>query len=201
MLQISREIGNEEYQAINLVQLSICYMLKEDYQTALARSQEAEQLFRRLGIEGRIAETLHNQGLIFKCLTAPPKPLSASARAWKSSAASGTNPARQTTWRTGQAAERRRANARAIAAFNEALEIHQRLGSPKMGIALEHLGIVHEMQGEHVAALEKYEQARHIYQQAWPAGLPIIEKSIARVREKMARSNHGSDSRVVACAL
>ena len=49
----------------------------------------------------------------------------------------------------------------AIAAFNECLEIYQRLGDPKMGIP-GILGIVHEMQGEYPAALEKYQQARHI---------------------------------------
>ena len=75
----------------------------------------------------------------------------------------------------------------AIAAFNETLEIHQRQGNPKMGLVLEFLGAVHERQGEYAAAMEKYEQARLIYQQAIPTSLPIIEKHIARVQGKMGK--------------
>jgi len=73
----------------------------------------------------------------------------------------------------------------AIAAFTEALGIFQRQGSSKMGISLSMLGEIHERQGEYAAALEKYQQARLIYQQAMPTNLPIIERKIARVREKM----------------
>ena len=48
----------------------------------------------------------------------------------------------------------------AIEAFNECVEIYQRLGNPaKLGIGLEFLGIVHERQGQLAAALEKYQQA------------------------------------------
>lgn len=56
-----------------------------------------------------------------------------------------------------------------------------------MGIALEALGVIHEDQGEYAAALEKYQQAKQIYQQAYPAGLPIIEQHIARVRGKLVQ--------------
>ena len=66
------------------------------------------------------------------------------------------------------------------------LEIDQRLGDPKVGIDLEMLGTVHERQGEYMAALEKYEQAKLIYQKAIPTSLPIIEAHIVRVRGKLA---------------
>ena len=72
-----------------------------------------------------------------------------------------------------------------IAAFHETLEIFQQQGSPKMGISLECLGNVHERQGEYATALEKYQQAQYIYQQAMPTNLPIIESKIDRMREKM----------------
>ena len=58
------EIGDEEGQAISLHQLSMLYRLKEDYAAALARSQEAETLNRKLGREVGVARTLHEQGLI-----------------------------------------------------------------------------------------------------------------------------------------
>ena len=44
---------------------SMLYRLKEDFPAALARSQEAEALFRKLGIEAHVAATLHEQGLIY----------------------------------------------------------------------------------------------------------------------------------------
>ena len=75
----------------------------------------------------------------------------------------------------------------AIAAFNEALEIDQREGNPKMGITLALLGTVHEKQGEYPAALEKYEQALHICRQALPTYVPEAERDIARVRGKMGK--------------
>ena len=100
--------GNEEGQAISLHQLSMLYRLTEDYATALARSQEAEALARKLGIEAHVAATLHEQGLIYNRMAraaAPAaaaatasKPSPASSRAWRSSAASATRPARPTRW-------------------------------------------------------------------------------------------------------
>jgi hypothetical protein len=73
----------------------------------------------------------------------------------------------------------------AITAFEEALRISQALDDPKTSIILEHLGTVHELQGENAAALEKYEQAKAIYQRVLPMNLPIIDRLIARVRGKM----------------
>jgi hypothetical protein len=54
-----------------------------------------------------------------------------------------------------------------------------------MGISVESLGAIHEMQGEYAAALEKYEEAKKIFQRMYPDGLPMIEQDIARVRGKM----------------
>jgi hypothetical protein len=66
------------------------------------------------------------------------------------------------------------------------LEIHRRHGDPKMGIDLEMLGTVHERQGEYAAALEKYQQALHIFQQVGMIDyVRQAEQSIARVREKL----------------
>ena len=48
---MKRELSDEEGQAISLYQLSMLYMLKEDYAAALARSQEAEAINRKLGQE------------------------------------------------------------------------------------------------------------------------------------------------------
>ena len=81
-LQIEREIGNEEGQAISLHQLSMLYEMKEDYDTALAYSQQAEALARKLGNDDLSRCQLHEQGLIFTALpTAHKTPSSASARA------------------------------------------------------------------------------------------------------------------------
>ncbi|MFQ5611474.1 MAG: tetratricopeptide repeat protein [Anaerolineae bacterium] len=75
----------------------------------------------------------------------------------------------------------------AIAAFNEALEIDQRLGRPaQVGIDLEFLGSVHERQGHNAAALEKYRQALALFKQyAPPQYVADTERNIARVRGKM----------------
>ena len=97
-LKIEREIGNEEGQAISLHQLSMLYQIREDYDTALQHSREAGVLARKLGNDHFLAATLHEQGVILTDLNRPPRPSSASARAWKSRAASGTSPARRTAW-------------------------------------------------------------------------------------------------------
>ncbi len=57
--------GNEEGQAISLHQLAMLYRMKEDYETALARSQAAEALARKADIQAHVAATLHEQGLIY----------------------------------------------------------------------------------------------------------------------------------------
>jgi tetratricopeptide (TPR) repeat protein len=80
----------------------------------------------------------------------------------------------------------------AIAAFTECVEIHQRLDDPKLGIDLEMLGTVHEIQGEHAAALEKYEQALSIFQQVGMAPeVKLAQQDIARVRAAQARGKMG----------
>ncbi|MGD9099367.1 MAG: tetratricopeptide repeat protein, partial [Anaerolineae bacterium] len=185
-LQIRREIEDEEGQAISLHQVSMLYRMKEDYPTALARSREAEEPARKVGNQALFAATLHEQGIIFYLMDRPDDAFERFRESLEikrrigdeSGAADSLGELGKLLGSAGQMRE-------AIAAFSEALEIYQRLGSPKMGIALEMLGFVHEQQGEYAAALEKYRQARVIYQQAIPANLPIIERLIARVQEKM----------------
>jgi tetratricopeptide (TPR) repeat protein len=187
-LQIKRERGDEEGQAISLHQLSVLHMLKEDYQTALTHSQEAEKLNRKLDRQVGIALNLHQQGLIFnqtdrrgEALERFSQSLEISRRRIRdeSGAADSLGELGKLLMDAGQLRE-------AIAAFSECLEIHQRHNDPKMGIDLSMLGEIHEQQGEYPAALEKYQQARHIFQQVGMANeVRIAQQYIARVRGKM----------------
>jgi len=186
-LQIKCEIGNEEGQAISLHQLSILYRHKEDYETALARSREAEELARKLDNDHFLAKTFQAQGIIFNQMDRSGE---ASERFRKSleilrhigdesGAADSLGELGKLLQDTGQMRK-------AIAAFKECLEIHRRHGDPKMGIDLEMLGTIHERQGEHAAALEKYQQALRIFQQVGMANeARITQQDIARVREKL----------------
>jgi len=186
-LQIKREIGNEEGQAISLHQLSILYIFKEDYQTALARSREAEDLARKVGNEAHVAATLHEQGLIFS-LTGRPDEAFARFResleiVRRVGDESGTADSLAELGKLLMAAGQMR---EAIEVFNEALEIYRRLGSPKIAVDLTMLGNIHENQGEYAAALEKYQQALAIDEQyGSPRDVEIDHRDIARVREKM----------------
>ena len=172
-------IGDEEGQAISLHQLSMLYRLKEDYAAALARSQEAEKLNRKLGIEALVAATLHEQGLIYNRhgprrgdrrrgrdpprggrRTLPGEP--------------GDQPAHRGRGRRGRLAGRAGQAAawmpgrcgRRLRRSPKRWRSHQRLGNPaKVGIGLEFLGSVHERQGQYAAALEKYQQALELFAQ------------------------------------
>ena len=62
---LEKERGNEEGQAISLHQLAMLYRMKEAYETALARSQAAEALNRKLKSEVNLATNLHEQGIIY----------------------------------------------------------------------------------------------------------------------------------------
>jgi tetratricopeptide (TPR) repeat protein len=188
-LELDREQGDEEGQAISLHQLSILYRTKEDYEAALAYSQQAEGVFRKLGINTYVAADLHEQGLIFTLTNHPQdaferfsESLKISRRiGYESGAANSLSELGRLYRDSGMIRE-------AIAAFNEALEIYQRLGDPKMGANLENLGIVHEMQGEYAAALEKYQQALSIFQQVGMAReASIAQEDIARARGKMGK--------------
>ncbi len=162
------------------------YRMKEDYPPALAHSQEAEKLARKIGHKAGIARTLHEQGIIFNQMDRSADALERFRESLEikrrigdeSGVADSLGELGKLLRNAGQMRE-------AIAAFTEALGIFQRQGSSKMGISLSMLGEIHERQGEYTAALEKYQQARLIYQQAMPVNLPIIERKIARVREKM----------------
>ena len=91
---------------------------------ALARSQEAEALFRKLNIEAHVAATLHEQGLIYTLQARDAatddgggrptarRPSTASPRAWPSSRRIGNRGRRgRFAGRTGQAADGRGADA------------------------------------------------------------------------------------------
>ncbi len=184
-LQIEREIKDEEGEAINLHQLSLLYEIKENYETAMQHSQEAETLNRKSNREHLVASNLHEQGIILTCLNRPAEAFERFRASFEilrrigdeSGAASSLSELGKLLRDNGQLRE-------AIAAFNEVLEIRQRHGDPKIANVLTYLGEIHEQQGEYTAALEKYEQARLISQQAMPTNLPIIEQHIARVRGK-----------------
>jgi tetratricopeptide (TPR) repeat protein len=188
-LKIRREINDEEGRAISLHQLSILYMFKEDYDTALQHSQEAEAIDRKRGDMAGLAADLHQQGLFLNRLK---RPSEASERFRdsleinrrienESDAADSLGELGTLLMDAGQMRE-------AIAAFNEAMEIYQRQGNPKMGFALESLGSVHERQGEYAAALEKYEQAQHIFAQVgMKPDAEDMGRHIARVRGKMGK--------------
>ncbi|MBK8990026.1 MAG: tetratricopeptide repeat protein [Chloroflexi bacterium] len=81
----------------------------------------------------------------------------------------------------------------AIAAFNEALTIQKPLGQPvKIAITIEHLGIIHELQGQYAAALAKYREALALKQQySSPQQIAIEENHIRRVLGKMGAGAGG----------
>jgi tetratricopeptide (TPR) repeat protein len=199
-LEIKREIGNEEGQAISLHQLSTLHRMQGDLETALARSREAEALTRDVGNEALVAATLHEQGIISVLM----------ARAAEDAAEAAHH--RETAAERFQASleiERRHGNEagaastlnelgkllcdagqirEAIASHSEALEIYSQLSNPtKVGITLEFLGSVHERQGQHRAALEKYRQALALLQKYTPHDTGITERNIARVQAKLKR--------------
>ena len=199
-LVLRQERGDEEGQAISLHQLSMLYMLKEDYAAALARSQEAEALVRKLGNEADVAATLHEQGLIYNLpgprrgrpttrprATARP-PSSASPRAWRSTGASGTRPARPTRWASwascgwtpGGCGRRSRRSMNALRSTS-GWAIRSRWAS-----AWNTWAPSTNARASYAAALEKYQQALELLRKYGSPQEQAIEKQhIARVRGKM----------------
>jgi tetratricopeptide (TPR) repeat protein len=205
-LEINREIGDEEGQAISLHQLSILSMLHRmqgDLETALARCREAEVLARDVGNEALVAATLHQQGLIFNWMVRAAED-NAVAGDRREAAAERFQVAYEVSRRIGNEAGAadslgelgkllRDAGEyqKAVAAFNEYVETQQRLSNPtKMGIGLEWLGTVHEMQGQVRAALEKYRQALALLQRYGSSQhSSIVQQDIARIEKTI---NHSS---------
>jgi tetratricopeptide (TPR) repeat protein len=197
-LQIARDEGLTEQEGISLYNLSILYHIKGDYATALARSQEAEKLARKVKNEALTATTLHQQGLILNGLAHAAQAdedrmthrraamerfrqaLDISQRIGDEAGAADTLGELGKLWMfAGQMRE-------AIAAFNEALDIFTRLGNPaKAGITLEILGLVHERQGQYAAALEKLQQALALYQQYAPPEVERCKQNIAQVQARL----------------
>jgi tetratricopeptide (TPR) repeat protein len=183
-LDIRREIEDEEGQTISLHQLSMLYYLKEDYDRALETSEEARALARKLGNDRLLSATLHQQGLILNVLGEPQEAfprfqesleIKRRIRA-EAGAADSLGEIGKLLRDAGHMRE-------AIAAFTECLDIYRRLGNPaKTGIVLEHLGIVHELQEEYEAALEKYQQSLRLFQQYALPEIARLEGHVARVR-------------------
>jgi tetratricopeptide (TPR) repeat protein len=170
-----------------------------DYTAALARSQEAEKLFRKLNMESHVASTLHDQGLVLTDLARAAQTdeertthlraaverfqqsLAISRRIGdKAGAADALGELGKLLMDAGQMHE-------AIAAFTEVLDIFTRMENPeKVGITLDMLGHMHELQGQYAAALEKYQQALELARQfSSPKDVAIVEGHVARVQAKL----------------
>lgn len=198
-LEIDRQRGDEQGQAISLHQLSIFHRKQEAYQHALKHSQVAEELSRKLGIEALTATTLHTQGLIFNEMARAAKDENA-VRGHRQTAAERFSQSLKINRRIGNQSGTGKSLGeigklllddgqfdKAIVVFSEALDIAQNLGDPiSMGLRLEFLGIVHERQGQYPAALEKLQQALRLAQQySSPQEVARTERLIAWVQAKM----------------
>jgi len=153
-------------------------MLQGDYPTALTRSQEAAEIDRKRGDQGGLAADLHQQGLILNRLARAAQ-TDEERTAHRRAAIERFQQSLATKRRIGDeagaadtltelggllmgASQYREA----IAAITEGLQIRQRLGlAARVGISLEYLGHIHELQGQYAAALEKYQQALELFKQ------------------------------------
>ena len=122
-LELNRQRNDDGDQASSLQTLSVIHRQAEDYDAALACSQEAKVLAGRLGNEYFLAIIVHQQGLIYNDLAhAGPterKPhcyreaaFGCFTEVWPSCGASGTRPARPTRWANWQATDGHGADAR-----------------------------------------------------------------------------------------
>ena len=166
------DLGDEENQALSLHQLSMLDRLTEDYFSALARSQEAEALNRRLGREDGVSSNLHEQGLIYNRL-ANAATDNAEVAAYRQQAFESFSEGYTIAQRIDDKASASVSlmalgkfflNAdqmrESIAAFTEALEIVTQLGMPTENEYCSGVSrAVHERQGQYAAALEKFKQA------------------------------------------
>ena len=200
-LKITREIGDEEGQAISLHQLSMLYRLKGELGEAMARSRAAEALARKMGLEHGVAKCFHEQGIILMLMT--PEQAAASLgteEAPRALAFARFQESLEISRRIGNEGGSAAALAElgkllmdagqykeAIEAFNECAGIYRRLGDPvKMGSIVEFLGAVHERQGQFAAALEKYREALALFEKYTPHDTAITERNIARVEKRMS---------------
>jgi tetratricopeptide (TPR) repeat protein len=183
-LHIKNTIGKEEGRVISLYHLSILYGLKGNYEMALSYNQQAEVLARKIENDHFLATVLHEQGDIFARTDRPQdafQRFNESLRIMryvgdKSGVAANLSALGKLYLFTGMMQE-------ATRCFSEALEIYRQLGSPQMGVEVALLGTIHEMQGEYAAALEKYQQALNIFQQAgMRPDAEGAQQDIARVR-------------------
>lgn len=198
-LEVGQETKHEEGQAISLHQLAMLYRGKEEYETALARSQAAEGIDRKRGDQVGLAADLHEQGIIYNEMA---RVAESDEERW------GYGETAVSRFHDSIAIKRRIGNDagaattlselgkllrdagqmnEAINAFNEALATFRKEGDPvKAAISIEHLGSVHERQGQYAAALAKYQEALALAQQYWsPQNIAIVQNDIARVQAKL----------------
>ena len=196
-LKINRGIENEKGQAISLHQLSMIYHIQggqaageatqQLYEKALQTSEEGIEIAQKLGNDQSTAAMLHQQGLTLIYLSRRDEAYQRFVESLQIKERINDQSGKaDTLGEIGRLLRDIGQLGKAVDAFNRALEIRQRLGYPqKIGISLEHLGIVHELQEEYDAALEKYGQALTLYRQYYQLGVPNVERHITRVRSKM----------------
>ena len=159
------------------------YRLKEDYPAALARSQEAEALARKLGNEALLADHPPRAGPHLHRAWPAPRPTTRRRRGHRQAAFDRFTESLAISRRIGDEAGAARLAGRAGQAADGTQGGCERRSRRSMrrwrltnawdnpaqvGIGLEFLGSVHERQGQLAAALEKYQQALESVQQYGP---------------------------------
>jgi len=185
MLQIMREIKDNEGQAVSLQQLAQLYRQKGDYKQALTYNLTAEKLDRERGDLAKLSIDLYERGILLKLLGQPSNALQAQQDSLAIARRIGSEEQSASNLTEIAALQQAAGNFGATeTALTEALEIYQQIGSAKIGSTLEALGALYEQQGAFALAREKYDQARAFYQKTQPANVPAAEEHLARVREK-----------------
>ncbi|MBN1487876.1 MAG: tetratricopeptide repeat protein, partial [Anaerolineae bacterium] len=166
-LKIQTQQGYESRRLATLQQLSKLYYQKGDAEQAIAYGQTAETLARELKNETALIVILYNQGHNFLQANKQAEAYDKFSKSLELAQQIGDSQYTAENYTAlGQLLLKGGQLAQAEAAFNEALQIHQRHTSPKVGEVLELLGQVYEQQEHYKEALDKYQQAQRVYQAA-----------------------------------
>ncbi|MEE4380144.1 MAG: tetratricopeptide repeat protein [Candidatus Competibacteraceae bacterium] len=185
-LKMHRAGRDELGQLTNLRQLATFYRNQGSHQTALARSQDAEFLARKLRNDQLSTVILNEQGIILLRLKRQSEALEKFQRSLDIARQIGNdNAVADSLTAIGKTLFTENRLAEARAALEESSAIRQRLQDPRWAASLETLGLLDEQQGLFSAALEKLQHARTLYEKAIPQALPQIETHIARVQGKV----------------
>ncbi len=187
-LEIREKIGDTKGIAESLGQIGIIYQKKGQYDEALKNYEKCRKIFSGLGAQKELSTTLHQIGMIYEEKGQYDEALKHYRQSLEIKEKIGdTKGIAESLHQIGIIYQKKGRYDEALKSYQQALEIAEKIGDiAGSAISLGQMGNLYFEQKEYETALRNFIQAFITFDKIGSPNAKLVERNIARVREKMA---------------